>query len=64
MTEPWSSVGVVAKHLGSYCCWLPDRWVLEHQVDHPWNLFNADIWAHVGRSEEDKTLSKSKRERS
>jgi excisionase family DNA binding protein len=57
MTEPWSSVGEVAKHLGvaqdSIYRWVEARGLPAHKIGRLWKfkLSEVDEWVHAGGAE-------------
>lgn len=75
MTEPWSSVDEVAKHLGvaqdSIYRWIEGRGLPAHKIGRLWKfkLSEVDVWVRAGgtdvasKSKKSKT-TKSKRRRS
>lgn len=74
MTEPWSSVDEVAKHLGvaqdSIYRWIEAKSLPAHKIGRLWKfkLSEVDEWVRAGGAEGDKPStnkpSKAKRSRS
>jgi excisionase family DNA binding protein len=58
-TEPWASVGGVAKHLGvaggSVCRWIESRHLPAHKIGRLWKfkLSEVDEWVRAGGADAD-----------
>lgn len=70
MTEPWSSVDEVAKHLGvvqySIYSWIEARGLLAHKSGRLWKfkLSKVDAWVRAGGADGDEQVkSKTKTRR-
>ncbi len=71
MTEPWSSVDEVAKHLGvaqdSIYRWIEGRGLPAHKIGRLWKfkLSEVDVWVRAGEAEaREKATAKSKASKS
>jgi excisionase family DNA binding protein len=61
MTEPWTSVEEIARHLGvakdSIYRWIERRGLLAHRIGRLWKfkISEVDHWVRAGGADSDKT---------